>query len=246
MTTAVRALASAGSRVHRLLGLALIARLPQGMGPLAVLLLVEARTGSVAGAAVASGGWGLGAALGTVSWSRLADRRGPFLALFAPQAVQLLALAGLVLLADSVVAAVALALLAGLGVPPASSVVRASWPRVLPDEAAVRGAYAVDASTQELIFILGPVLVTAVAVADPALALVLCGVLGATGVALLVPNLPGPDPAAGRGAGPRRALLGPLGPTLALTGVLALGLGMIDVAAPVSAPSPRVSTEPQP
>jgi len=235
VTVAVRALARAGGTVHRLLAIALVARLPQGMGPLAVLLLVEARTGSLAGAAVASGAWGAGAAVGTVAWSRLADRRGALRALVAPQAVQLVALAGLLLLADGVVAAVALTLLAGLGVPPASSVVRAAWPRVLPDEAAVRGAYAVDASTQELIFILGPVLVTAVAVLDPGLALVLCGALGATGVALLVPNLPGPGPAVGREARSRASLLRPLAPTLALTGVLALGLGMIDVAAPVSA-----------
>src|SRR3954465_4845925 len=42
------------AEIARLLGFSLVARLPQGMDPLAVLLLVESRTGSVAGAGAAN------------------------------------------------------------------------------------------------------------------------------------------------------------------------------------------------
>ena len=83
------------AQIARLLGFSLVARLPQGMDPLAVLLLVESRTGSVAGAGAASAAWGLGAALGQVAWSRLSHRSGRRIALGIPQAMQLAALAGL-------------------------------------------------------------------------------------------------------------------------------------------------------
>ncbi|MDH5278277.1 MAG: hypothetical protein OEW53_04445, partial [Actinomycetota bacterium] len=58
----------------RVLGASLLARAPQGMAPLALILLVQERTASLAAAGLASGAWGLGVAVGQPLWARPAAR----------------------------------------------------------------------------------------------------------------------------------------------------------------------------
>jgi predicted MFS family arabinose efflux permease len=90
------------------------------------------------------------------------------------------------------VAAAAAVLLAGLFTPPLEGGLRALWPSVLGREDRVHAAYALDAVAQEVMFAVGPLLVTLlVAVRDEAAALLVInvmGVLGALSVVLSPPS----------------------------------------------------------
>src|ERR1700729_3258795 len=83
----------------RLLGTALIARLPQGMTSLAILLLVRAHTGSYAAAGVAVGAYDFATAGGAPLLGRLVDRFGRARVLAPVAGVQGLMLVALVLAA---------------------------------------------------------------------------------------------------------------------------------------------------
>jgi len=233
--TGLRALATAGGPARLLLAASLAARLPQGMGPLAVLLLVQDRTGSLSGAALASGAWGIGAAVGQAAWARRADRVGARRALVLSQVVQVLALTVLVPAADAVATATAVALVAGLGSPPVSAIARAAWPRLLPDRERLTAFYGVDASVQELIFIVGPLLVAATAAVDPAWSVLATGTAGLLGNALVAAH---PEvrraPATGTRAGSRLALARTIRAPLYVAAGLVGALGAIDVAVPAA------------
>jgi MFS family permease len=218
-----------------LLAASVVARLPQGMGPLAVLLVVQARTGSLSGAALASGAWGLGAALGQAAWARHADRAGARAALVRSQALQAAALLALVPAAGTVGPATAFALLAGLGTPPVSSIARAAWPRLLRDREHLRAFYGVDAAVQELIFVAGPLVVAATAAFDPALsvyAAVLAGLVG-TAVVSTRPEVR-EAPVSTAPVGSRLALARTVRAPLAVAAGLMVALGAMDVAVPAA------------
>jgi len=148
--------------VARLLTTSLVARMPNGMAGLAILLLVTrhngyGRAGVVTGVFVAAAG------VSNLLLARAADRWGPRRVLFPAAcgyAGGMLALA--LVPGDLYVAELALAVVAGSSAPPVVSVVRGMWPRLLaPDEAQV--VYGLEATAQELIFIAGPALVALVA-----------------------------------------------------------------------------------
>ncbi len=63
--------------VARLFGASLLARLPMGINGLAIVLLVQAETGSFGAAGAASGALALGTGLGAPLTARLIDTRGP-------------------------------------------------------------------------------------------------------------------------------------------------------------------------
>ena len=148
--------------VGRLLWTSLLARMPNGMSALAILLLVTrengyARAGLVTGSYVAAAG------LSNLALSRAVDRIGPRRVL-VPTAVGYAA--GLVAMAlvpaDAFFAELMLGVAAGASSPPVVSVVRGLWPRLLePDVAQV--VYGLEATAQELVFISGPALVALVA-----------------------------------------------------------------------------------
>ena len=72
-----------------------------------------------------------------------------------------------------------LTFVAGALVPPVMQTLRAAWPRVVHGPA-LRTAYAVDATAQELLFIVGPMLgATAVSVASPRLGVLLAAAMSA-------------------------------------------------------------------
>lgn len=81
---------------------------------------------------------------------------------------------------------------AGLATPPLEGGLRALWPRVLGAEDRVHRAYAVDAVAQEVMFTVGPLLVTLlVSLWSPGAALLVLnavGVLGALSVVLSEPS----------------------------------------------------------
>ena len=226
----------------RLFATALVARLPQGMAPLAVLLLVRGATHSYAAAGLAVGASALATAVCAPLLGRQVDHRGRGRVLLPLAAGQAVMYGLLVLAARSnagAAALIALAALSGALLPPVAPVVRALLREVIDDVDVRETAYALEAVIQEVLWITGPLFVALViAVSSPDVAVALLGAvcLGGTLLFLRSPLLRPGTADADTGADRRkrrsalaspelRALLGPV----ALTGT---GLGAIEVGLP--------------
>ncbi|SEO73588.1 MFS transporter [Actinacidiphila rubida] len=196
--------------VVRLLAGTLLGRLPTGMAPLAILLLVQDDGGSLPHAGALCALYGLAAALGQPLLGRLVDRHGQTLITGSATALTTAVLLALpaALDAGQSAAANALVVLAGLATPPLEAGLRALWPHVLPDPEQRRAALAVDTGSQGLIYIAGPPLTVALAHAfNPAAALVAAALAGLVGAAVVLSSGPSRT---WRPTGRRASLLGPL------------------------------------
>ncbi|MCW2984257.1 MAG: transporter, partial [Conexibacter sp.] len=89
----------------RMLLSALVGRLPEAMVPLALLLLARAEHGSYATAGALAGAFAVGAAIGGPVAGRIIDRLGQPVVLIAIAVARSAALAGIVALAPSSLAA---------------------------------------------------------------------------------------------------------------------------------------------
>jgi MFS family permease len=222
----------------RVFATALVARLPQGMSTLAILLLVRGATHSYAAAGVAVGGFALASAACAPLQGRLVDRFGRTRVLAPAALLQAAALTALVLAAAAGAggaALVALAAVSGALLPPIAPTVRALLREILDDPAVRESAYALESVIQEAIWITGPLLVALViAFSSPSGAVLLSALVCVAGTILFLssPLTRG----SGRRASPHertaalaipelRTLLGPIG----LTGV---ALGSIEVGLP--------------
>lgn len=221
-----------------MLASALLGRLPQGMSTLAILLLVRGATHSYAAAGVAVGADALASAALAPLQGRLVDRFGRAKVL-APaalaQAVVLIALALAGAGGAPAAALIPLSGLAGAVMPPIAPSVRALLREVVSDPELRERAYALESVTQELIWIVGPLVVALiVTVVSPEAALMVIAAVGVCGTLLFVRS---PLARARAARPPRhertpalanaqlRALLGPI----ALTG---FGLGATEVGLP--------------
>jgi predicted MFS family arabinose efflux permease len=219
---------------------ALLARLPQGMAPLAILLLVRGATHSYALAGLAVGASAFATAGCAPLLGRLVDRFGRRRVLGPLAAAQAGAYALLVLAAEvhaGGLALIALAAVTGALLPPVAPVVRVLLRTVFDDPAVRETAYSLDAVSQEVLWISGPLLVALlIAVAPPSFAVALLGAVCLVGTALFLRSrlVRSSSPDADRPRADRRsalaspelrALLGPV----ALTGT---GLGAIEVGLP--------------
>lgn len=176
----------------RLLGGTLLGRLPNAMSALAVVLFLRSRGAGYGLAGTLSAVLGLSVAIGQPLLGRAVDRRGQPRVMTA---AALLSAAGFALLAvvgpKPLPVAVAAVILAGVATPPLEGGLRALWPEVLRHEGQVQKAYALDAAAQEVLFTVGPLLVTlAVAAASEAAAVVLTGLLGVAGTVVVVTSGP--------------------------------------------------------
>jgi MFS family permease len=225
----------------RLFATALVARLPQGMAPLAVLLLVRAATHSYAAAGLAVGASAFATACCAPMLGRLVDQRGRGRVLL-PVAVGQAVMYGLLVVAAQTgagaAALVGLAALCGALLPPVAPVVRGLLREVLDDADVRETAYALEAVVQEVLWMTGPLVVALiVAVSSPDIAVALLGAVCLSGTLLFLrspllrsraAHAAGADRPERRSAlaSPElRALLGPV----ALTGA---GLGAIEVGLP--------------
>lgn len=176
----------------RLLAGTLLGRLPNAMSGLAIVLFLRAHGAGYGLAGTLSALYGLAVAVGQPLLGRAVDRRGQPRVMTA---AALLAAAGFALLAvngpSPLPVAVVAVLLAGVATPPLEGGLRALWPAVLEHEEQVQKAYALDAAAQEVLFTLGPLLVTvAVAAASQAAAVVFTGLLGVAGTLVVVTSRP--------------------------------------------------------
>ncbi|CAL9652523.1 hypothetical protein SUDANB1_06650 [Streptomyces sp. enrichment culture] len=164
----------------RLLVGTLVGRLPCATAPIAIVLFVRAEGGTYSLAGALAAVYGVANAVGQPVLGRIVDLCGqPRVQL--PAAV----LSGLAMAAfafsgiGSLPIAYAAVAGAGLFTPPLEGGLRALWPSVLRKEDQVHTAYAMDAVAQEVMFTVGPLLVT------------LCVSLWSAQAALLVLNVVG-------------------------------------------------------
>jgi hypothetical protein len=229
----------------RLLVSSILGRLPSGMFSLAILLFVRGRTDSFLAAGVAVGAFSLAGALAGPLLGALVDHIGQTRVLLPAALAQGALLVLLVVVAQAgapVAAIVAVAALAGAAQPPIAGSIRALWSVVAGDGEALETAYALDATTQEVIWTLGPLLVGSTAVAlSPAAAVVVCAAITVTGTAFFAASALSSDWQAAAHAHSRagalasqglRALLG----TVLLAGVV---IGAVEVGLPALAVAHR-------
>ncbi|MCL2551186.1 MAG: MFS transporter [Actinomycetia bacterium] len=176
----------------RLLGGTLLGRLPNAMAALAIVLFLRSQHAGYGLAGTLSALYGLAVAVGQPLLGRAVDKRGQPRVMTA---AALLSAAGFALLAVTGPSPLPLAILAvvlaGVATPPLEGGLRALWPAVLGEGDRVQKAYALDAAAQEVMFSLGPLLVTVViAAASQAAAVVLTGLLGVAGTLVVVTARP--------------------------------------------------------
>ncbi|MEV5883321.1 MFS transporter [Streptomyces sp. NPDC052020] len=164
----------------RLLVGTLVGRLPNATAAIAIVLFVRAEGGTYSLAGALAAVYGVANAVGQPVLGRLVDLYGqPRVqlpaAVLSGLAMGVFAFAG----AGALPVAYAAVAAAGLFTPPLEGGLRALWPSVLRKEGQVHTAYAMDAVAQEVMFTVGPLLVT------------LCVSLWSAQVALLVLNAVG-------------------------------------------------------
>jgi predicted MFS family arabinose efflux permease len=163
----------------RLFVSSILGRVPLAMLSIGLLVHTEHATGSFGAAGLVTAAYAV--ALGVVGplLGQLVDRRGQtaVLLLSALASTALLAAIALAPPGTPLAALVALATGIGAATPPLGACLRALLPAVLPDAAAVRDAYAVEATASELAWVSGPPLALGM------------GALWSTGAALTVAGL---------------------------------------------------------
>ncbi|MET1005655.1 MAG: MFS transporter [Propionibacteriaceae bacterium] len=162
-----------------------VARTPLSMTGLGIVLLVSSMTGSFGRAGIITGVATVAGAVTAPLWGRMIDRMGQARVLVVAALicnVSLTLLVVTVLLGLPLAVTLVTALGVGLGFSSAGSCVRARWSYRLQGSALLNTAYAFEAVVDEVVFIVGPVLVTFLATSiHPALGLGVCVVLGLVG-----------------------------------------------------------------
>jgi MFS family permease len=206
----------------------MIGRAPMSMFGLGTVLLVAASTGRYGLAGLVSAAGSIGYAVCAPQIARLADRYGqhrvlrPLIAFFAIACVVFVSCAEL---KAPLWLLMITGCLAGSSMPSLGSMVRARWSALLADPAELQSAFALESVVDEMVFVVGPALVTVLATAVPPAGVLLCAVLAVTGTLFFAAQrqteppirpheprrLPTEERAEGAGAGrPARIRLGRL------------------------------------
>jgi MFS family permease len=208
----------------------LVARLPIAMASLGIVVLVSARTGSYQLAGSVAAAYLVGSALFAVLQGRLTDRHGQSRVLPWTVTVFTVALATLMWAVEAgwpVPWPQLLAGVAGASFPQIGSCVRARWSHNVPDKVQLQTAFALEAVLDEVVFVVGPVLVTVLATAiDPAAGLgtaIAAGLAGSLALAAQRGTEPPASRLSSRGSPAVRMPWGVLGPLF----VTAVALGVV-------------------
>ncbi|MGW2917765.1 MFS transporter [Streptomyces angustmyceticus] len=196
----------AEQHVARLLLGTLTGRLPNGMAPVAILLLVTERGGSLATGGLLCALYGLASAIGQPVLGRMVDRRGQSAVTSAAVLVTTVCLLLLPYVDEGTQPAFAAGLVvgAGLSTPPLEANLRALWSTVLPSPERQRAALALDTGTQGLIYVAGlPLVAMLSALHGPEAAMTVTAALGLAGAAMVLSSAPSRTwrPAASRAGG---------------------------------------------
>ena len=147
--------------VTRMITSQLAARFPSGMAALAILLHVEQRTGSYGAAGLVLAATSVGQAIAGPVTSRWMGAWGMRRVLTLTLVVCVLSVLGLALIPLNLPGYMAFGLLAGLSTPPVQSAVRTIYPKLV-NSSQLTALFSLDASLQEIIWILAPVVITVV------------------------------------------------------------------------------------
>ena len=139
----------------------LTARFPNGMSSLAILLHVEQQTGSYGAAGLVLAATSVGQAVAGPITSRWMGVWGMRRVITLTLAVCVLAVLGLAFLPLNVPGYMVLGMIAGLSTPPIQAAVRTIYPKLV-NSSQLTPLFSLDASLQEIIWILAPVLITLV------------------------------------------------------------------------------------
>ncbi|CAL9613096.1 MFS transporter [Streptomyces sp. Tu 3180] len=177
----------------RLLVGTLVGRLPNATAAIAIVLFVRAEGGTYSLAGALAAVYGVANAVGQPVLGRLVDLRGQPRVQLPAAVLSALAMAVFAFVGTEPAAlAWGAVAAAGLFTPPLEGGLRALWSSVLPEEDQVHRAYAMDAVAQEVMFTVGPLLVTVCASLWSAQAALLVlnviGVLGALSVVVSPPS----------------------------------------------------------
>jgi MFS family permease len=207
-----------------------LARLPMPILGLGAVLLVAGETGSYALAGGVAGALALAGALVSPLWARAMDRRGQGTVL--PWAMTGYLAFGLSFTLAVVAGAprwswFVLAALTGACAPNIGSLVRARWAHAL-DAQRRQTAFAFESVVDEVVFVVGPPLVTFLAtLINPTVGFVTGVVIGFAG-GLWLSRLRGTEPPVHpRGATGPAGRAGALGPTTVTVGVAYLAVGVV-------------------
>ncbi|ADB32827.1 major facilitator superfamily MFS_1 [Kribbella flavida DSM 17836] len=205
----------------------ILGRMPISMIGLGIVILIAEESGSYGLAGAVSGVAVVAGAITGPVQGRLVDRFGQRTLLLVGSVVCTVALAALLVAvrADAPTALLyLLSFVAGGTRPQVGSFVRARWTHLLGRGRALQTAFALEAVGDEVVFIVGPVLVTALATqVSPYAALGVAGLLGLGGGIWLALLRRSDPPGRGKSNGTEQAPLPWL--SLLLLSVIGLGLG---------------------
>jgi MFS family permease len=176
----------------RLLVGTLVGRLPNATAAIAIVLFVRAEGGSYSLAGALAAVYGVANAVGQPVLGRLVDLHGQPRVQLPAAVVSALAMAAFAFTGpESLALAYVAVAAAGLFTPPLEGGLRALWPSVLRKEGQVHTAYAMDAVAQEVMFTVGPLLVTVcVSLWSAQAALLVLNVVGVLGALSVVVSAP--------------------------------------------------------
>lgn len=141
---------------------AALARLQYGVIPLVMLLLIASQRQSYGEAASAAAAYGLSAGLLGPFRARLADRCGHTRTLSVLALMNAAGLVGLSTLTTAPLAMlVTVAALAGCCAPPVGPVMRSTWRVLAVGEGQLQAAFSLDSVSEEVLFVLGPLIAAA-------------------------------------------------------------------------------------
>lgn len=179
----------------------LVARLPISMTGLGIVLLVQTATDSYGVAGAVSAAFMVANAVVAIVMGRLVDTLGQGVVLASASVVYGTSMVVLVTSVEadwSIGITYAAAALAGTALPPIGSCVRARWSHVLDQPDEVQTAFAIEAVFDEVVFIIGPILVAVLATnVSPVLGLgvaIVAGVAGSLAFASQRSTEPPPHP----------------------------------------------------
>lgn len=176
----------------RLLAGTLVGRLPNATAPIAIVLFIRAEGGTYSLAGALAAVYGVSNAVGQPLLGRLVDLFGQPRIQLPSAVVSALGMAAFAFTGpDSLALAYVAVGVAGLFTPPLEGGLRALWPSVLGREEQVHTAYAMDAIAQEVMFTVGPLLITGcVALWSEQAALLVVNAIGVLGALSVVVSQP--------------------------------------------------------
>ncbi|QGK69997.1 MFS transporter [Allosaccharopolyspora coralli] len=155
-----------------LLATNLLGRLQNGMGPLSIALFLRSEHLPYAQVGLLVGLFAVATAIGGPLLGRLVDKHGQTSVLIASAFGSAAGFVFLTLGSASPLLAAGAVILAGSLTPPLEPCLRSLWEKLLGQQRLVAAAYSLDASLQQIVYVVGPLLVVVIAAAtSPALAL---------------------------------------------------------------------------